>query len=134
MPTPKVPAGTYYAYDITTGGIKSGATAGAAATVQHVLRSAVLVAKHDSSTALQADLHITIEDVAAEAIILAQAPSVLTSMDTFRGMKPTKELRTRAGDVVGLYNGATLIEDYFCAGDQALFGASGDALFKDFTG
>lgn len=131
MPTPKVPVGKYYAIELTTGQVSEGATFGAIEPITPQISYLFALAPTPEGNG-QGQLNVTIEDTASEAAITAQGPAVLTDgYLTYKGYKPNRVLRTRAGDVVGLTESGTLVADFWCSGDQATFGLTGDAVLRE---
>lgn len=115
--------------DYGTGNVYTSTDGGTTYTqIANVLDFLVAQKYRTASNDWQGDILVRVHDTAADTVVVNQAPAVLTAVtrQAMAGVPAEKRERSRNGDVIKLYNGATLIATINAAGSS--FGTEGDAV------
>lgn len=119
---------TYWKVDYATGNVYTSPDGTTYTQIANVQDYRAITRWRQASADFQGGIEVLVIDTQGQAAILAVAPAVITAISkTANAMvQPLKRLRSRAGDIIKLYSGATLLATINADGGAGTFGSEGD--------
>lgn len=120
---------TFFKVDFATGNVYTSPDGTTYTQIANVQGYNVVQRYRAATNDFQGGIDVIATDAQGVAAILAVAPLVVTTISkTANAMVvPTKRIRSRNGDVIKLFSGATLLATINADGGAGTFGSEGDA-------